>query len=352
MAGFPVTADIVLSPMRTLVLSDLHLGARLAHDVLRRPEALARLLAAVDDVQRLVLLGDTVELMEGRSQQAMSEAEPILRALGRRLGPGREVILVPGNHDRPLISPWLREHGAELTVSTQLPADASLVLSRVVSWLSPARVSVRYPGVWLSDRVWATHGHYLDRHLMPESAVGITRGLLGGAPRQTAVPVDYERTRRPSLGGTARWLPRPLAALLDDLAELVRASTMPRVSRTLLNRRISPLTSALLGLQMRRASIPALARVAQRLSVDADWVIFGHVHRLGPLPGDDAEQWRGRGPGAPQILNTGSWLYEPLLVHHATPPHPYWPGGAVVVEDGREPRATGLLDELTANQLH
>ena len=70
----------------TLVVSDLHLGARLGRDVLRRPEALEALLAALDGVERLVLLGDIVELLEGRPRQAMEVAEPVLRALGARLG--------------------------------------------------------------------------------------------------------------------------------------------------------------------------------------------------------------------------------------------------------------------------
>src|SRR2546421_5347040 len=52
-----------------------------------------------------------------------------------------------------------------------------------------------YPGVWLSDRLWATHGHYLDRHLLPESAFGMGRGLLGRLPRDEAAPIDYERVR-------------------------------------------------------------------------------------------------------------------------------------------------------------
>jgi hypothetical protein len=107
----------------------------------------------------------------------------------------------------------------------------------------------------------------------------------------------------------------------------------------------------LLGIQMRRASIPALARVAHRLGVDADWVIFGHVHRCGPLAGDDRRRWRGPG-GSPLIANTGSWVYEPLLVHHVTPPYPYWPGGAIKLVDGHEPEAIGLLDHLDAAALH
>jgi hypothetical protein len=44
-------------------------------------------------------------------------------------------------------------------------------------------------------------------------------------------------------------------------------------------------------------------------------------------------------------------MYEPLLVHHQRPPHPYWPGGAIVLEDGAEPRAIGLLDELDPGAL-
>lgn len=337
--------------MPTLVISDLHLGARLQHGVLTRPEPLERLLAAVDGIERLVLLGDTVELMEGRPQQAMEIAEPVLRALGSRLGPDREAIVVPGNHDVSLVRAWVRARSGELHPDTTIAHDASPALTRMISWLAPARVRVHYPGVWLSDRMWATHGHYLDRHLLPESAFGIARGLLGRLPRRGAMPIDYEHARRPSLARLNRWLPRPFAALLDDAAEIVRASTMPRVPRRLLHRRISPLTAMLLGAQMRRASIPALARVVHRLGVDADWVIFGHVHRLGPLPGDDQRQWRGPG-GAPRIVNTGSWLYEPLLVHHATPPHPYWPGGAVLLEPGADPRAVGLLDDVHRAELH
>ena len=51
------------------------------------------------------------------------------------------------------------------------------------------------------------------------------------------------------------------------------------------------------------------------------------------------------------MLNTGSWVHEPILVHGATPPHPYWPGGAVWLESGAPPRAAGLLDGLDAVAL-
>ena len=221
--------------MRTLVVSDLHLGARLRRDVLRRREPLQALLAALEGVDRLVLLGDVVELLEHRPAQAMEVAEPVLRAIGAGIQRGAEVIVVPGNHDSELVAPWLRTHGISAAVDAELPRDATALLAGVTSWLGPADVRVRYPGVWLSDRVWATHGHYLDRHLLPETAFGVARGLLGRLPRDGAAPVDYERAGGPSLTRLeallTRWLPRPLAGLVDDLAELLRAATMPRVRR-------------------------------------------------------------------------------------------------------------------------
>jgi hypothetical protein len=341
--------------VRTLVVSDLHLGARLRRDVLQSPAALEALLDAIDSADRLVLLGDIVELLEGRPAQALQAAEPVLRALGERLGGEREAILVPGNHDAALVRPWLHARGVPASVDAEIPLDATPALARVASLLRPAQVRAHYPGVHLDERVWATHGHYLDRHLLPEAAYGVARGALGRLPRDHATPADYERAGGPSLTRlealVTRWLPRPLAELADDLAELLRAATMPGIPRRLFSRRTSPLTAGLLGAQMRRASLPALARVVHRLEVDADWVVFGHVHRAGPLEGDDGRRWRGP-VGRPRIVNCGSWVYEPLLVHHAIPPHPYWPGGAVLVEDDGDPRVVGLLDHLGASALH
>jgi UDP-2,3-diacylglucosamine pyrophosphatase LpxH len=327
--------------VRTLVVSDLHLGARVQHSVLARPEPLERLLAAVDDVDRLVLLGDVVELLERRPVRAIEAAAPTLQAIGARLGPEREVLLVPGNHDVGLIAGWIRSRAAELTVDTRIPTDATAALAAVTDWLSPAQVRVHYPGAWLSDRVWATHGHYIGRRVHADG------------PR--ARPIDFEGASRGWTlhrieAGIMRTFPAPAATVTEDLAELARAFTMP-APRRVLHRRMSPMTSALLALQVRRASIPTLANVAMRLGVDADWILFGHVHRLGPLAGDRLPEWQGPG-GRPRIANTGSWVYEPLLVHHATPPHPYWPGGSVLLEDDAAPVARGLLDDLAADALH
>jgi len=319
------------------------------------PEPLRRLLEPLERVERLVLLGDVVEMLEKRTERAMDEAERVLRLVGRTLGTEREVILVPGNHDRALVARWVRRVGAGLAPDSQVPLDATPELARVASWFAPARVRVHYPGVWLASAMWATHGHYLDRHLLPEAAFGVTRGLLGRLPRAGAMPIDYEQAGGPSLTRiealTIRALPRPLAALAEDLAELIRASTMPVAPRRLLRPRMSRLAARVLGAQMRRASLPALSHVVGRLGVDAEWVLFGHVHRLGPLRGDVEARWQGPG-GRPRLLNTGSWVYEPLLVHNATAPHPYWPGGAVILDDDQPPRAVGLLDSVPAGAMH
>ena len=214
---------------------------------------------------------------------------------------------------------------------------------------------MHYPGVWLAPGVWATHGHYLDRHLLPGAAYGVTSGLLGRVPQPGAAPIDYERAGGPSLTRLEalliKALPRPLAALAEEVAELIRASTMPLAPHRLLRPGMARMTATLLGAQMRLASLPAISHVVGRLGVEAERVLFGHVHRLGPLPGDLEARWRGP-RGGPRLLNSGSWVYEPLLIHNATAPHPYWPGGAVILNEDEAPRAIGLLDTVPAHEMH
>ena len=41
-------------------------------------------------------------------------------------------------------------------------------------------------------------------------------------------------------------------------------------------------------------------------------MIFGHTHRAGPLPADDAGEWRLAG-GA-QLLNRGCWVFESMYL--------------------------------------
>lgn len=342
--------------MRTLVISDLHLGARSGRDILRRPVALQVLLDELKGVDRLVLLGDTIELLEGRPKPAMRATLPVLRAIGAGLGREKEVIVVLGNHDHALVRPWLRSQraaGKRIGLASRVPAGSSAGLRAIVAALKPARVQVRYPGVWLGDRTWATHGHYLDRHLLPEGSTGI---FLGRVPEGRATAEDYEQAAGPSAaavqGMIASALPGVVGEPLDRMAGLARRAsllTLPLAARVLGAGTLAPLSAGALGFQFRRAGMPAMAEVARRLGVRADHVIFGHLHRAGPRYGDHLPEWSPLEDH--RFVNTGCWVYEPLLLAGAHPPHPYWPGGAVLVEEGRVPLALGLLDDVDEKLL-
>ena len=71
--------------MRTLIISDLHLGMSKGNDVLRQPSALEPLLAELKDADRLVLLGDVRRdgIRDSRGGQTDS-AEDRRRATGSR----------------------------------------------------------------------------------------------------------------------------------------------------------------------------------------------------------------------------------------------------------------------------
>src|SRR5450759_2694228 len=152
--------------MRTLILSDLHLGSVSDTDLLRRAELRAPLLEAIADVDRVVLLGDVLELRQGPLREAMAAARPFFEDLGRALA-GRELIITAGNHDHALVEPWLAGRGAEvepppLGVEQLLEAaQVSSAFERIAGWASGARVRVAYPGLWVRPDVYATDGHYL-----------------------------------------------------------------------------------------------------------------------------------------------------------------------------------------------
>ena len=327
--------------MRSLVISDLHLGSRLRRDVLRHPAALDALL------ERLVLLGDTVEMLEGRPKGALEEAEPVLRRMGAALGKAKEVVLLPGNHDHGLVRPWLRAQRVEekaLGVADRVPVRSGPELAAVARWLRPARVQVRYPGAWLEDGIWAHHGHYLDRHLVRQPAL----------PSSGATPEDYERAIGTSIAAfgalMAASLPPVIGEPVDRLAGLVRLASiaaLPIAASFPGAPLLAPLSAGVLGFQFRRVGLPAMAAVTARLGVQARHVLFGHVHRTGPRAGDDRGQWT---YDATQLWNSGCWVYEPLLLAGAEPPHPYWPGGALLIEDG-EIAALGLLDDIDPRRL-
>ena len=93
-------------PMRTILVSDLHLGARSGADLVRRPEFAELLTGAIEGADQVVLLGDVLELRDRPLAEVVDIAAPFFEALGEAVGDGR-IVVVPGNHDHQLLAPWL-----------------------------------------------------------------------------------------------------------------------------------------------------------------------------------------------------------------------------------------------------
>jgi UDP-2,3-diacylglucosamine pyrophosphatase LpxH len=317
--------------VRTLVISDVHLGQGGGISVLTRPHPLAALLEALDQHDRLVLLGDIIEMQEAHPAQSLPVAEPVLRAIAEHLGEDKQVLIVPGNHDHGLVGAWARAAGPDLARENLVPPDASSALQTVVSWFEATRVEVHYPGIWLGDGIWATHGHYLNHYLRPVSSYGLRppTGIQPATPAESEYIAGDHPGHQHLRDGMLpeRWLDRHLP------------------------KRLAPLSAFLLDRQMQRHALPAMHWVVQALGVaEAEWVIFGHVHRRGPRAGDDLARWSGV-DGRPLLLNTGSWRYEPVVVRGLDWRASYWPGGAVSIGEDGVPRSVGLLDGLSEKQL-
>ena len=118
----------------------------------------------------------------------------------------------------------------------------------------------------------------------------------------------------------------------------VLAGAFPLTIAALNKLGIGPLKADLSGVELRRAGLRAMGEVVARLGIDARHVIFGHTHRSGPLPDDDAGEWRLAGGG--RLTNTGCWVYESMYLdrHWGSP---YWPGAGGRARERRRaaPRA-------------
>jgi hypothetical protein len=364
--------------MRTLVISDLHLGTRSRADVLTRPEALAVLLGRLDGVDRLVLLGDTLELRHGPARDALAVAEPVLRAIGDALRPSGQVVLVPGNHDHAIGAGWLdwrerRQVADPLGLDERVPAQrASWIARRLASWLAPAEVEVAYPGLWLRDDVYATHGHYLDAHLviptLERLAIGVLARLVGEIP-DPATPEDYEAVLAPiyalshssaqRANGRRTAIGRRSAVGVwqslggDGRGRRLRgyALALPfRLGVVAANRAgLGPVQAEIGVGELRRSGLAAVGEAARRLRLAPDHLVFGHTHRAGILDGDDPREWRT--PSATQLHNAGGWVYERLFTGRGPQESPYWPGGAIALDDDGPPRLERLLVDVPERVL-
>ncbi|MFL5872843.1 MAG: metallophosphoesterase [Solirubrobacterales bacterium] len=355
--------------MRTAIISDLHLGVASDEDVARDRDVRRVLLEEISGADRLVLLGDVVELRNLPVGPSLARARPFFEELGEAVG-GAEVILVPGNHDHRLAEPLLDAlsiDGAPLELEHRRAADAGPA-ALIDGWLGGAGLQIAYPGIWLRDDVYATHGHYMDVHLtLPraECVAAATMVRLSGPLSREATPADYEKVLRPLYGfayGLAQVLPikrrrnGPFDKAREVLAGEERRRTLgtrsARASFPLAIRALNGLLRADFGADVRpaaifRSGVEAAIEMAARLGVDDAHVITGHTHRGGPLPGEP--EWRLARGG--HLHNTGSWVFSSAFHQPGIPPNSYWPGTVTWLEDDEPPRCVRLLHGYSHQQM-
>jgi hypothetical protein len=316
-----------------------------------------------------VLLGDVLEMRERPLRDVLDDVRPALGAIGAAMA-GREraaeIVLLAGNHDHRLVEPWLRrrDRSMGLGVESEVTAASGDPLTACVAALAVdpdvVRVRVRYPGAWLGDEMWATHGHYADRHttvpILERLGAGAMARLAGSRDPRCAeqyeaalAPVyawadavaEHTRAERGPGGSEAAW--RALSNRGGGLRRRAARAAFPVAIAALNRAGLGPLSADLSREALRRGPLVALGEVLARLGVGARRVVFGHTHRAGPLPGDDAGEWTT--PTGAHLINTGCWVRERGLVAGNPARSPYRPGWVVWV-DGDPARAPELVNVL------
>ena len=358
----------------TALISDLHLGTRTKADLLARPGLRERLLAELESVDQLVLLGDSIELRDGPLEAALAAAAPFFDALGEVMA-GRRVTVVAGNHDHQLAAPWLARRNAGggtaplglEQLSQPMRGDPLGALARR---MSATELVLAYPGLWLRPDVYATHGHYLDCHNQVATfeclASAISRRLIRIPADGFRVPADYEAVLAPLYRllfrvAQSRRVANAGRALVREWERLGGYRGPQGQARRALRRIVVPAalrTLDLVGLgafrdntsptDLRRPGLEAMAQVVDCLRIDADHLLFGHLHRPGPLDGDTHGWTAGRGT---RLMNTGSWVYEPAYLGATPADSPYWPGSCAFVRDDGPPELRHLMRDLGHDEL-
>jgi predicted phosphodiesterase len=371
--------------VRTILLSDLHLGSGGAIDLLRRPELREVLWEEIQGADLVVLLGDAIELRDRPLSEALDLAQPFFDELASVVGAGA-VVVVPGNHDHHLLDEWLDRRRLEgagpLGLEQRVPADSG-PLARLAAGMGGTAIELAYPGIWLRPGVYATHGHYLDRHLTVPTferlAVAAVERVLGGVREVTDEPgspggpgsatvEDYERIQAPvyaflfalaqagsggrlagaspsvrvwqALGGGYGRAAKLRGWLLGTVAVPGAVGVANRLG-------LGPVRSDLSPGAITAAGLAAIGEVTRRLGIDADHLIFGHTHRRGPIRAETG--WRM--PEGTRLWNTGSWVYAPGLVGRTAADSPYWPGTVAVLDGDGPPALHHLLDDRSRSEL-
>ncbi len=309
--------------MRTAIVSDLHLGSGFGEDLLRDAAIRRVLLDELAEAERVVLLGDVLELRELPLAAVLESARPFFEELGEAMAgppvscssPATTITGSPSRCWSSRRSPASRSASSTAPSQPARPAtDRGLARRR--------RAADRLPGIWLRDDVYATHGHYMDCHMsLPRleciAAAATMRTLrpLPGPPRARRLRARAAARLRPHLrprpGRASRAAParpserawraimvrngnrsrapprRPSALARRRPADLGHQPAPPRRVR---RRRSAPVRSPTAA-SPRRPSSPGASTLERR------HVITGHTHRGGPEEGE--AEWPLPGGGLP-----------------------------------------------------
>jgi Calcineurin-like phosphoesterase len=370
----------------TAIVSDLHLGLGSGADLLRREGFRARLIEAIAGADRVVLLGDVLELRDRPLPEVLGVAGPVLAEIAAAI-PGGELVIVPGNHDHHLIEPWLerrRLSGAPALELEQTGEPEGLAFEALCERIGFASVRFAYPGLRIRADVYAIHGHYLDRHLtvptierLGVAAIERVLGIPASGPDPLLPPEEH----RPAEIDEYERVQTPVYALLFGLAQattgegrggadpsmrlwqmigggesrsarlrgwLVGTVAVPGAVGVANRLGLGPVRSDLSAGAIGRAGIEAMGEVVEELGIDADHVIHGHTHRRG---GPELRPKPASGGNGVKLWNTGSWVHSPGLLGASAAVSPYWPGTICIVGGEGEPELRHLLDELDPGEL-
>jgi hypothetical protein len=365
----------------TAIVSDLHLGLGSGADLLRRQGFRERLIEGIAGADRVVLLGDVLELRDRPLPEVLGVAGPVLAEIAAAI-PAGELVIVPGNHDHHLIEAWLERRrlgGAAPLELEQTGRPEGIAFEALCERIGFANLRFAYPGFRVREDVYAIHGHYLDRHLtvptierLGVAAIERVLGIASSGPDPLLPPEE----RRPAEIDEYERVQTPVYALLFGLAQattgerrggadpsmrlwqmigggesrsarlrgwLVGSVAVPGAVGVANRLGLGPVRSDLSAGAIGRAGIDAMGELVEELGIDADHVIHGHTHRRG-----GPEQRR---DGGPKLWNTGSWVHSPGLLGASAAVSPYWPGTICIVGDEGEPELRHLLDELEPAEL-
>jgi hypothetical protein len=367
--------------VRSLVISDSHLGAWTGDDLLAYPWAREALRPELERADEVVLLGDFVDLLFATTEHAFERADGLVELLAQTLS-GKRVVWLAGNHDHHILVRRL-EALTELRIATGKP-DAELSEQWRASFffeaflrrrLAQTDIEIAYPTYRVGDVV-LSHGHYLDGEVRGSVPNRLLQGgfwRLAGGRSTTPTVADYEAALVPltellfieaqlpkgadaeqriqadlrRLGHFAATMGAPgreFARLSRRLARRLRGTPEPHTptANYVLARVVEPGASVL-------PSVTAYARVCRNLGWDleAQWFVFAHTHQ--PLDGVSASATN----TGPRFWNTGCWIYEPpggsaadylgYLDHN-------WPGSAVVIDTEQRGGEPQLLELLAADR--